>query len=37
MIRVTYDRESKSDRLGAMEPENLARLLLLEIVGKSGE
>jgi hypothetical protein len=34
MIRVTYGDESKTARLGAMDPEGLARLLLSEIVGK---
>ena len=33
-IFVTYDGESKSTWLHAMEPKDLARFLLLEIVGK---
>jgi hypothetical protein len=34
MIRVTCEGESIPARLGAMDPENFARGLLLEIVGK---
>ena len=33
-IIVTYDGDSKRAHLGGSEPESLAKLLLLELVGK---